>query len=63
MTQPLLDAEDQASLVAALERLEGQEENLLRAEQAEIDVKLPRERMEVTKRKIRLLLGAFFPNG
>ncbi len=61
MPEPLLDDEDLAVLDEALQRLEENEENLTRAEQAGIDIGPIRARFEEDKAKIRRIKTAFFP--
>lgn len=61
MPEPLLDAEDLAVLNDALQRLEDNEENLNRAEQAGLDIGSIRARFEEDKSKIRRIKTAFFP--
>lgn len=61
MPEPLLDSEDLAVLNDALQRLEDNEENLQRAEQAGIDITAVKARFETDKAKIRQIKGAFFP--
>lgn len=61
MAEPLLDQDDLAVLNEALQRIEENEENLNRAEQAGIDVVSIRARFEEDKTKIRRIKTAFFP--
>lgn len=61
MPEPLLDEEDLGVLNEALLRLEENEENLNRAEQAGIDTVAIRARFEEDKSKIRRIKTAFFP--
>ena len=61
MPEPLLDDEDLAVLNEALQRLDDNEENLNRAEQAGIDIAAVRVRFDDDKAKIRRIKTAFFP--
>lgn len=61
MPEPLLDEEDLEVLNEALLRLEENEENLNRAEQAGIEIGAIRLRFEDDKAKIRRIKTAFFP--
>ena len=61
MPDALLDEEDLGVLNEALQRLEENEENLNRAEQAGIDTAAIRARFEEDKSKIRRIKTAFFP--
>jgi len=61
MPEPLLDDEDLGVLNDALQRLEDNEENLTRAEQAGIPTETIRARFEEDKTKIRRIKTAFFP--
>lgn len=61
MPDPLLDEEDLEVLNEALQRLEENEENLNRAEQAGIPTTEIRARFEEDKSKIRRIKTAFFP--
>lgn len=61
MPEPLLDEDDLAILNEALQRLEDNEENLTRAEQAGINTTAIRARFDEDKTKIRRIKTAFFP--
>lgn len=61
MPEPLLDNDDLVVLNDALQRLEDNEENLDRAQQAGIEVGPIRARFEEDKTKIRRIKTAFFP--
>lgn len=61
MPDALLDNDDLAVLNDALQRLEDNEENLTRAEQAGIDIGSIRARFDEDKQKIRRIKSAFFP--
>jgi len=61
MSEPLLDEEDLSVLDEALQRLEENEENLARAEQAGIDISPVRQRFDASKAQIRRIKTAFFP--
>ena len=61
MPEPLLDEQDLEVLNEALLRLEENEENLNRAEQAGIEIGPIRARFEEDKAKIRRIKTAFFP--
>ena len=61
MPEPLLDSEDLEVLNEALQRLEDNEENLNRAEQAGINIADLRVRFDEDKAKIRRIKTAFFP--
>lgn len=61
MPEPLLDEDDLSVLNEALQRLEENEENLTRAEQAGIDIGSIRARFDEDKTKIRRIKTAFFP--
>lgn len=61
MPDPLLDEEDLVVLNDALQRLEDNEENLNRAEQAGLDIGSIRARFDEDKLKIRRIKTAFFP--
>ena len=61
MPEPLLDQEDLEVLNEALARLEDNEENLNRAQQAGIDIADLRVRFDDDKAKIRRIKTAFFP--
>lgn len=61
MPEPLLDEDDLGVLNEALQRLEENEENLTRAEQAGIDVSAIKVRFDSDKDKIRRIKTAFFP--
>lgn len=62
MTTPLLDDEDLENINRALEMAQANDENIIRAEQAEIDVTAAKERSAEVQRKLRLIKTAFFPN-
>lgn len=61
MPDPLLDDDDLVVLNDALQRLEDNEENLNRAEQAGMPTAEIRARFEEDKSKIRRIKTAFFP--
>mgnify|MGYP005814171759 CR=1 FL=1 len=62
LTTPLLDDEDLENINRALEMAQANDENIIRAEQAEIDVTAAKERSAEVQRKLRLIKTAFFPN-
>lgn len=61
MPDPLLDSEDLSVLNEALQRLEENEENLIRAEQAGIDIAPVKKRFDVSRQQIQRIKAAFFP--
>ncbi len=61
MPEPLLDDEDLSVLNEALQRLDDNEENLTRAEQAGIDIGPVKLRFDEDRRRIQRIKAAFFP--
>ena len=59
----ILDESDLANLNEALEMAEGVQEEILRAEQAGINVSAAKERIDATTKRIRLVKSTFFPQG
>lgn len=62
MTTPLLDDEDLTNIDQALQMAETAEADLVRAEQAGLDIGLVRTRLDATKERLKRIRGAFFPN-
>jgi len=62
MVTKLLDDDDLANINLALDKAEEVEEDLLRAEQAGLDVTNQRARFEADRAKLRSVKSAFFPN-
>lgn len=62
MPEPLLDEDDFTILNEALDRIEDNKENIVRAKQAGFDVDVVEKRLEDSETKIRRIKTAFFPN-
>lgn len=61
MPEPILDNEDLETIDGALQEIEDLQENLVRAEQAGIDVSRQRQRLENDRSQLRAIRQAFFP--
>ncbi len=61
--EPLLSEEDKQTLLAAIAAADEVEADLIRAEQAGINLTAERQRLEQGRQKARQILQAFFPNG
>jgi len=61
--EPLLSEIDKVALQDAILAANSVEEDLIRAEQAGIDLSAQRQRLEQGRQKARQILQAFFPNG
>tara|TARA_Y100000310_G_C20332275_1_gene645865 strand:- start:382 stop:573 length:192 start_codon:yes stop_codon:yes gene_type:complete len=62
MVSKLLDDSDLENLDNALAMAENIQEDILRSEQAGIDVTQAKARLDETTKKIRLIKSSFFPN-
>jgi len=61
--EPLLTQDDKLTLQEAIRVADEVEEDLIRAEQAGINLSAERQRLEQSRQKAKQLLQAFFPNG
>lgn len=62
MVTPLLTDDDLVNIDEALVMADSVEEDFLRAEQAGLDVTANRTRLEDTRKRLRQIKAAFFPN-